>query len=114
VRHHRSIALHPLPVKRRLGKPTLTPMEAAFARQQTFSEQALGTLQTSPLAKELVMGDEDILDQVGVVQKNNPLWAKAEPNEIAVALGGILQKSNGIFPVRQEGKPPKLAGWSRG
>jgi hypothetical protein len=99
-------------MKRRLGEPTLTPMETAFARQQTLSKQALGALQASPFAKQLVMGYEDVLDQVGVIQEDNPLGAEAKPYEVAVALGGVGQKSNGIFSVRQKRQPPKLGGWS--
>ncbi len=62
LRHYRSIALHPLPVKRGLGEPALTPMEAAFAGQQPLSEQALGTLQPSAFAESMVMSHQYVFD----------------------------------------------------
>jgi hypothetical protein len=78
-------------VKRWLGEATLSSMELAFAGKQTFTEQALGTLEYQAFHKVLIVGYEDVFNEIWMIEKEYFLGTDAKERNVAEALGQVLQ-----------------------
>lgn len=61
-------------------------MELALTGEKSFAQHALRTHQRAALYEVLLIGDQDIPDQVGVVEQVDSLVANLEENDVAVFL----------------------------
>ena len=52
-----------------LHQAALAQMELAFAGEQSFAQQDLGALQHAALDEVALAGDQDVLDEFGVVEE---------------------------------------------
>jgi hypothetical protein len=71
-------------VEHRLDQAALPSVEVSFAREEAVAEQALGLLQDLPLLETRMVGDEDVLDMVGVAQQEDVEPAHVERDDVAV------------------------------
>jgi hypothetical protein len=55
-------------VKRWLCETSLAQMKITLAREQTLAEEQLGALQGAALGEILLVGDQNIPDQVGMIE----------------------------------------------
>ena len=62
-------------MERGLREPPLPAVEVALARQQSLAEHALGPLEAPALHEVLVVRDENIPDEVGVIEQVHVLRA---------------------------------------
>jgi hypothetical protein len=73
-------------MKRRLSQSPLSQMELIFAGKQPISEQTARALETATLVEILLVGDEDIADQIGVVEQIEMLRPDPVVGDVAVIL----------------------------
>ena len=64
-------------MKRRLCEASLAKMEFTLARQETVSEKPPCSLQSAALVEVLLVGDEDVPDQVRMIEQIEVLRADA-------------------------------------
>ena len=62
-----------MPVERRLRETPLARVDIPFAREKALAEEALGPLQPGSLRVVVLVGDEDVPDEVGVLDEEDVL-----------------------------------------
>jgi hypothetical protein len=87
---------HSLPVKCRLDEPPLRSMERVFTGEETFPHDGAPSLHHRAPRVSGGMCHQKLLNQVRMIQQKCVLPAKAKVDNIAVAVGKVLQKSNGM------------------
>jgi hypothetical protein len=95
-------------MKSRLGQAPLAPVKLAFTSQQAFTEHTLCTLQRQPFHKGLVVGYQNVFDQVRMIEKESFLRAQPEVGNVTVLFREFLKKRQRPAPVSQqprEGNP---------
>jgi hypothetical protein len=90
--HVLAIAGNPLAVERRLDQPTLAQPQRPVAGDQAVAEQSAESLDHGALDEGALLGDQDLLDERGVVQEHQPEGAEAQGHRIAVLAGAPLQE----------------------
>jgi len=83
-------------VKCRLDKPSLGSVERLFTGEQAFSHDGAPPLHYRATRVFGGMSQQKLLNQVRMIQQKRVLPAKAEMHDIAIALGKVLQKDNGV------------------
>lgn len=73
-------------MKRRLCQPALTEVEVSFAGEESFAQQSLRANQRAAFHEILLIGYQDIPNQVGMVEKMDSLVTYFEENYVAVFL----------------------------
>src|SRR6476646_7170294 len=76
-------------MKSRLRQPPLPQMEFPFAGKQTLAEHFLGADKGTALGEVLLVGDENVADQIRVIEEVNPLVTDPEEHDVAVARGRL-------------------------
>lgn len=71
-----------------LRQTTLSQMKFTLAGEESFAEHFLGALQRSAFGEVLLVGYEDIADEIRMIEQINPLVADLEEDDVAIALGG--------------------------
>src|SRR4030095_4802143 len=100
-RHHFGIGGHSLAVEGGLSQTSLATMEIAFTRQQSFTQQAFGSLEHKPFGEALIVRDQNILDVVRMIEEKRLLRANLEVSNIAIALREVLKIRERTATVRK-------------
>jgi hypothetical protein len=79
-------------MKGRLDQAALAAMKFAFAGEQAFAEQNFSAFQKAALGEIGLMGDQNVLDPIGIADQVDILRAKAEMDEFTMVAGGGFEK----------------------
>ena len=85
-------------MKRRLCQSPLPPVNFIFAGQQSFTQQTLGALQREAFMEAWMIGDQNVLDVIRMIQEKRFLRAKSKIGNVAILRREILK--NGKGPLR--------------
>jgi hypothetical protein len=89
-------------MKCRLSQPPLSSMNLAFACQQTFAKETLGTLQTLPLHEAMLVCDQYVSNIVGMVYEVGVVPTESESNDISILPSQTVEIGQRISPQRQQ------------
>ena len=103
----------PLPAERRLSEPPLPQPKIAFAGQQSVAEDRPIQPETKVFAEIPIIGDEYILDVIGVIEQQQRLWTKTNGHNVAVLAGTPSDKPKRVALVVGQVSPKKMALRSR-
>ena len=89
-------------VKCRLHQPALAQMERVLTGQQAFAEEDLDAFEAAALVKVLIVCDQDVSNDGGIVRDEEMFTSHAQIREIAVLLRQVGEELEGIAsgPVR--------------
>jgi hypothetical protein len=83
-------------VKGGLRQSALTAMKLSFTGEKTLSKEPLGQLQSASLNKFMGLSDQNVLDHLGIIQKNEVLGADLEMNDVTVIAGQLSKKAQRV------------------
>src|SRR5262249_10415909 len=111
LHHATPIFGYPILMKSRLSQPPLPQPEVAFARQQAVAEDASKERHTKiqGLNKVPVVGHQDILDVLGVIQNPDRDVKKTETHYIPELTGYIHQEAERVLDVLRQISPYQMA-----
>ncbi len=79
-------------MKRRLDQPPLARVLLAFADEQAVAEEDARALQRLALAKEILLGDKDLVHQRRIAEEDEALVKNVEARNVAVFLLELAKK----------------------
>ena len=89
-------------MKRRLRQTPLPPVKFIFAGQQSFTQQTLGALQREAFMKAWVIGDQNVLDVVRMIQEKRFLRTETKIGNVAILRGEVLKKWQRTFAIGEQ------------
>ena len=99
--HRRRVRGDPLVVEHRLDQPPLTQVGLVLAREERLAEQHLRGPDRRALMERAMVGDEHVLDEVGMVQQERGRTRDVDADHVAVR-GQPLEERDRIVPERPE------------
>ena len=83
-----------------LHQPALGKVKLALANEQTISEHFLDALDCEPFGKMAVLGNQDFLDEIGMIEQEEfvRMIAETEARYIALIPGQVGKKRERIAP----------------
>jgi hypothetical protein len=85
--HRLGVGGDALAMKRGLHQAALAQPEIAFAGEQTVAEEFAIGLQAAALDEFLVVGDDHLLDEIGMVQQDDAIVQRLPGEDVAVRAG---------------------------
>jgi hypothetical protein len=73
-------------VKRRLRQASLAEMKVTLAGKESFAQYTLGAHERAALDEVLLIRDEHVANQIGMVEQVDPLVAHPEEDDVSVFL----------------------------
>ena len=79
-----------------LDEAALAGMERGFAGEQAVAEEDFGALEDAAFGEAVLLSDEDVADEVGVVEEEDGLVTEAEGGDIAELAGEVEQEAGRV------------------
>ncbi len=112
--HDRGVGLNPRFQEGRLDQAPLAQPEVAFARHQAVAQHRFEDARAEVLDVVARVGDEDLLDEIGVADKEQPVATDAEARHGAIAAGELEEEVDTARPdlaeVAADQRPPRARG----
>src|SRR5208282_2921027 len=107
--HDAAVFANALPVKGWLCRHSLGTMSRPLSGNHALAEQHLRALHRAFLDEVVVLHHQHFADVLRMIQKNNMMRTDLVVRNIAVSLGEMLKKKNGIRGSElAQGKPQKI------
>jgi len=113
IDHHLAVARDPVSMKSGLEDPAVPPMRLPLGTEKPLTRDALSRLERQP-SEVTLMGNQHVLDVVGVGEQVELYSAESIVGDVAVAARRTQEQSERIASERKEGHPGEpvaRAGW---
>src|SRR5262249_31319867 len=91
------VALQTVAMECRLREPTLAAMELALAGEESVAQQNAGPFEHPALGEVGLVGDQDVLDPVGMIEQVRILGTQAELNDVTMQASRVLEEPRRVF-----------------
>jgi hypothetical protein len=95
-----------------LRKTTLAEVEIAFAGEETLAQHLLGSDQCAALGEILLIGYEDIANEIRMIEQIDALVADLEEHDVAVFPRGLHKKGQAAARELDEGVAWIAGAWT--
>ena len=96
-----------------LHEASLAQVGFPLAGQQAFPEKLFDPFQTAAFGEVLVLGDQHLADEVGMVDEEDVFPAEPQIDHVAIFPGDLLQLPQGI-PAELEEQTPGVGAFGSG
>jgi len=104
IDHHLAVARDPVSMKSGLEDPAVPPMGLPLGTEKPLTRDALSRLERQP-SEVTLMGNQHVLDVVGVGEQVELYSAESIVGDVAVAARRTQEQSERIASERKEGHP---------